>query len=81
MSTIRNLLINIDNVRTISSAYIMTTAMKGNSGASLFNCTVGNFLGVFVTPAWLLLFLATDDDNGAADGFVFCFVIVQLLLF
>lgn len=44
---------------TISSAYIITGAMRGNVGAALFNCAFGNFLGVFITPLWLFALLSS----------------------
>lgn len=52
---------------TISSAYVLTVEMHGNTGAALVNCTLGNFLGVFVTPGWLLLLLASSENAGHAE--------------
>lgn len=53
---------------TISSAYVLTVEMHGNTGAALVQCTLGNFLGVFVTPGWLLLLLGSSEHAGHAEN-------------
>ena len=36
---------------------VLTVASGGNEAAAVFNSALGNLLGVFVTPAWVLLLL------------------------
>ncbi|KAI9146456.1 putative sodium bile acid cotransporter [Paraphysoderma sedebokerense] len=44
---------------TISSNVVMTAAAKGNEAAALINATIGNILGIIISPALLLGFLGT----------------------
>ena len=48
---------------TVSSSVALTAAARGNVPAAVFNATLSNLLGVFVTPLWLALVLGT---TGAA---------------
>ena len=50
---------------TISSVTVMTKASKGDEGAAVFNCAFGNFLGVFVSP--LLIFVFVGAKSGELD--------------
>jgi sodium/bile acid cotransporter 7 len=52
---------------TISSAYVLTVEMHGNTGAALVQCTFGNFIGVFITPGWLLLLLRSSENVRHSD--------------
>lgn len=53
---------------TVSMCVMMTTAMKGNASACVFNSTLGNFVGILVTPLTILLLL------GSGSGCVWCCV-------
>jgi len=46
---------------------VLTVASGGNEAAAVFNSALGNLLGVFVTPAWVLLLLnrSVKIDFGA----------------
>ncbi|MFW5846291.1 MAG: bile acid:sodium symporter family protein [Planctomycetota bacterium] len=41
---------------TIASCVALTNAAGGNQTGALVNASLGNLLGVFITPAWILLF-------------------------
>ena len=43
----------------VSSAVILTKASGGNEAAAIFNSAFGSFLGIFVTPALLMLTVST----------------------
>ncbi|XP_033097371.1 sodium/bile acid cotransporter 7-like isoform X1 [Anneissia japonica] len=45
----------------VSSAVILTKAVGGNEAAAIFNSAFGSFLGIFVTPLLLLLFLGSSS--------------------
>ncbi|KAI8479797.1 hypothetical protein Bbelb_424560 [Branchiostoma belcheri] len=45
----------------VSSAVILTKAVGGNEAAAIFNSALGSFLGIFVTPVLLLLFLGSPS--------------------
>jgi sodium/bile acid cotransporter 7 len=47
---------------TINMVLVLTASSNGNEACALLNATVGNFLGVFLTPAYLMLFLGQDSD-------------------
>eukprot|EP00469_Lotharella_globosa_P012194 CAMPEP_0167788660 /NCGR_PEP_ID=MMETSP0111_2-20121227/10172_1 /TAXON_ID=91324 /ORGANISM="Lotharella globosa, Strain CCCM811" /LENGTH=410 /DNA_ID=CAMNT_0007680579 /DNA_START=120 /DNA_END=1352 /DNA_ORIENTATION=+ len=47
---------------TISMCVILTKTGSGNEAASVFNATVSNFLGIFLTPALLLLLLGQSGS-------------------
>ena len=42
---------------TINMVLVLTASSGGNEACALLNATAGNFMGVFMTPAYLLLFL------------------------
>ncbi|XP_028824294.1 sodium/bile acid cotransporter 7 isoform X1 [Denticeps clupeoides] len=46
----------------VSSAVILTKAVGGNEAAAIFNSAFGSFLGIFVTPLLLLLFLGSSSS-------------------
>lgn len=43
---------------TIASAAVLTRSAGGNEAAAVFNTTLGNLLGIIVTPLLLMLFLS-----------------------
>lgn len=45
----------------VSSAVILTKAVGGNEAAAIFNSAFGSFLGIFVTPFLLLVFLGSSS--------------------
>jgi sodium/bile acid cotransporter 7 len=47
---------------TINMVLVLTASSGGNEACALLNATAGNFMGVFLTPAYLLLFLNQDSD-------------------
>lgn len=46
----------------VSSAAILTKASGGNEAAAIFNSAFGSFLGIFVTPFWLLTIVGVDSE-------------------
>lgn len=47
---------------TIASAAVLTRSAGGNEAAAVFNTTVGNLLGIIVTPLLLLVLLHADGQ-------------------
>jgi sodium/bile acid cotransporter 7 len=47
---------------TINMVIVLTASSQGNEACALLNATAGNFMGVFITPAYLMLFLGQDSD-------------------
>ncbi|KAI9218174.1 SBF-like CPA transporter family-domain-containing protein [Blastocladiella britannica] len=54
---VAGLVVAVSMPTTISSNVIMTDAAKGNEAVSLINATLGNILGIFVSPLLLLIYL------------------------
>lgn len=50
---------------TISMSFMMSTLMGANEGAALFNSTIGNFIGIFVSPLSILLLIG--EGSGTTD--------------
>lgn len=48
---------------TISSNVIMTKQAKGNESVSLINATLGNFLGIIISPILILLFINLKPES------------------
>jgi len=46
----------------VSSAVILTKSVGGNEAAAIFNSALGSFLGIIITPLWLLVFLGSSTD-------------------
>lgn len=46
----------------VSSAVILTKAAVGNEAAAIFNSAFGSFLGIFVTPALILMVVGSRAD-------------------
>lgn len=59
---------------TINMVIVLTAASGGDEAAAVFNAAAGNLLGVFATPALVLLFL------GESNGIDFGRVVVKLSL-
>lgn len=49
---------------TIVMAVVLATVAGGNVAAAIFNAVLSNVLGVFLTPLWMALILATGDAVG-----------------
>ena len=47
---------------TVNMVIILTTAAHGDEAAAVFNSAFGNFIGIFITPAWILLLLGSKAD-------------------
>ena len=46
----------------VSSAVILTKTVGGNDAAAIFNSALGSFLGIFVSPALILMTLGLSGD-------------------
>lgn len=46
----------------VSSAVIITKAIGGNEAGAIFNSAMGSFLGIFVTPFLLFVFVGIDGN-------------------
>lgn len=47
---------------TVSSSVAMTAAARGNVPGAVFNATLSNLLGIFLTPLWISLWLETGGQ-------------------
>lgn len=47
---------------TVNMVIVLTKSAGGNEAAAVFNSALGNLLGVFVTPAWILLLLGQTTE-------------------
>lgn len=64
---------------TVSTSVVMVSIAKGNVPAAIFNATVSSLIGVFITPLWMLLFVAqTSGMNEVSD--IFIKLLLQVLL-
>lgn len=48
---------------TVSSSVVMVSIAGGNLPAAIFNASVSSLLGIFITPLWMSLFLASNTQN------------------
>lgn len=55
---------------TINMVIVLTTSSKGNEAAAIFNAACGNMLGIFVTPALILLYLGIDASVDIGNVFL-----------
>ena len=47
---------------TVNMVIVLTSAANGDEAAAVFNSAFGNFIGIFITPAWVLLLLGSSAD-------------------
>jgi len=55
---------------TAASAVVFTSNANGNEAASAINCTLSNLIGIFITPALILMLAGNTGKIDAADIFV-----------
>ena len=56
---------------TVSSSVVMVSIAGGNLPAAIFNASISSFIGVFITPLWMGIFLKDiDGSNGLGDVIV-----------
>jgi solute carrier family 10 (sodium/bile acid cotransporter), member 7 len=68
---------------TVSSAVVMVSIAKGNVPAAIFNASISSLIGVFVTPLWMGIFLASGAGNydlGSVIGKLVIQVLVPVVL-
>ncbi|ELU03816.1 hypothetical protein CAPTEDRAFT_155695 [Capitella teleta] len=64
----------------VSSAVILTKAVGGNEAAAIFNSAFGSFLGIIITPMWLLHFMGIASSISLNDIFIQLSITVVLPL-
>lgn len=64
----------------VSSAVLLTKAADGNEAAAVFNSVFGSFLGIFVTPVLLLIFLSNSPDVVIGSAVLQLLIVVLLPL-
>ena len=47
---------------TVNMCVMLTAMANGDEPAALFNATFGNFIGIFVTPAWMVLLVTSNSS-------------------
>jgi sodium/bile acid cotransporter 7 len=55
---------------TINMCVVMTTSSGGSTAGALFNSTLSNILGIFVTPAYIFWLLGVTGDVEISDVFL-----------
>lgn len=60
---------------TVSSSVVMVSIAGGNIPAAIFNASISALIGVFITPLWMGILLATS-----AQGFDLTDVIIKLII-
>ena len=55
---------------TISSAIVFTSQAHGNTSVALFNTTVANVIGVFLSPLWMTVLVHTELNQFGSFGTV-----------
>ncbi len=64
---------------TVSSSVVMVSIAGGNLPAAIFNASISSFIGVFVTPLWMGIFLS-EIDGSSGIGEVVVKLIFQVLV-
>ncbi len=67
---------------TVSSSVVMVSIAGGNLPAAIFNASISSFIGVFITPLWMGVFLADiEGSNGLGDVIIklVCQVLVPVV--
>lgn len=54
----------------INVVIVLTGAAGGDEAAAIFNTTIGNIIGIFLSPALILLYLGTTGDITLPDVFL-----------
>lgn len=55
---------------TINSAYVLTKCADGDEAAALLNSIMGNMIGIFLSPALLLLYINVKGDIDVGQVFI-----------
>ncbi|MBE6413888.1 MAG: bile acid:sodium symporter [Verrucomicrobiaceae bacterium] len=64
---------------TVSSSVVMVSIAGGNLPAAIFNASISSFIGVFITPLWMGIFLK-DIDGSSALADVILKLVFQVLV-
>lgn len=54
---VQGLIVTMGMPTTISSNVVFTKLAGGNEAVAVVNAVIGNLIGIFVSPAWLYLYL------------------------
>lgn len=65
---------------TTSSAIILTGSYRGDTATSLFNATLSNLLGVFITPIWCVALFSEAGDHFPSLGSLVLKIAILVLL-
>jgi len=52
---------------TVNMVIVMTVGSDGDEAAAIFNSAFGNFIGIFITPMWVLTLLGKDSNIAFLD--------------
>ena len=64
---------------TVSSSVVMVSIAGGNIPAAIFNASISSFVGVFLTPLWMSIFLS-DIQGASGLGEVIVKLVFQVLV-
>jgi sodium/bile acid cotransporter 7 len=60
---------------TVSSSVVMVSIAGGNIPAAIFNASISAFIGIFITPLWIGLFLEQSGTDAGSQQ-----IVIKLLL-
>lgn len=60
---------------TVSSSVVMVSIARGNVPAAIFNASISSLIGVFLTPIWMSLFVASSNGGNSLSE-----VVIKLIL-
>ncbi len=64
---------------TVSSSVVMVSIAKGNIPGAIFNASISGLIGIVITPLWMGLFMATNNQGFDFTGSIISLVIKILL--
>lgn len=52
---------------TVNMCVFLTASAGGDEAAALFNATLGNFLGIFITPVWMMALISVHSTVSISE--------------
>jgi solute carrier family 10 (sodium/bile acid cotransporter), member 7 len=52
---------------TVNMCVFLTASAGGDEAAALFNATLGNFLGIFITPVWMMTLVSVHSTVSVSE--------------
>lgn len=65
---------------TVSSSVVMVSIAKGNVTSAIFNASLSSILGVFITPLWMGVIIASSPAQDSEMANIITKLVLQVLL-